>query len=311
MPVNDLLCSMMGLYDICMSAPAPSFDASAARPCPACGYDLRAATGDRCPECGLILGENDMPWAYRSQIGRRAAFFLTARTILWPPRLCRAALRPVNPKSARKFAFVVAILSSLPVIAAVFLYQRTHNVYFPGPEEWLWPWQDSTLTTPITSRDYFNLFWHLGSGLWWVQILSVLLTFLMWIGIPALFFSAGDDNPTQRLRARSLTYYTCLPLLAIIIPCAGSIFLTSIYSDTVPILILLRPLALGCIYASPLVLLAWWWLALILIVRFARRRALFAALGMQVAFALSAAISLLALPCIAGFLLVVIRSLQS
>jgi len=51
--------------------------------CPACGYDLRGMTADRCSECGLVidpevLRRSAVPWAHRKSVGRVRAFLRTA-----------------------------------------------------------------------------------------------------------------------------------------------------------------------------------------------------------------------------------------
>src|SRR6478609_3636267 len=50
--------------------------------CPACGYDLRGTTAQRCSECGLELDRaafqrSTIAWAYRGKIGRISAFVRT------------------------------------------------------------------------------------------------------------------------------------------------------------------------------------------------------------------------------------------
>src|SRR5207253_11373569 len=62
----------------------PSSTTVADRPvlCPACGYDLRASTGNTCSECGLAWDRTEatrsaVPWAYRAQRGRLRAFWQT------------------------------------------------------------------------------------------------------------------------------------------------------------------------------------------------------------------------------------------
>jgi hypothetical protein len=62
--------------------------------CPACGYDLRAATGNRCSECGLVidltaLGRTSIPWAYRRAVGRVRAFLKTVWLITVDARSLR------------------------------------------------------------------------------------------------------------------------------------------------------------------------------------------------------------------------------
>src|SRR5687768_15113775 len=55
--------------------------------CPNCGYDLRAAVGGRCSECGSVFDEAELrtsgfPWAQRRQRGRIRAYLLTTWYVL-------------------------------------------------------------------------------------------------------------------------------------------------------------------------------------------------------------------------------------
>src|SRR5687768_8381884 len=71
--------------------------------CPACGYDLRGATEDRCSECGLVvdlasLQHSEIPWAYRRQIGWGRAFFKTVWMITSDVKSLRhEAAKPQSP----------------------------------------------------------------------------------------------------------------------------------------------------------------------------------------------------------------------
>ena len=94
-------------------------DAEAESPvCPACGYDLRAITSDKCPECGLavdreLLSVSRIPWEHRSQIGPLAAFWRTIGLVLF--RLADFATevnRPVDHASARRFKLLCVTIGS-------------------------------------------------------------------------------------------------------------------------------------------------------------------------------------------------------
>lgn len=104
---------------------SPDADLLLDRPCPACGYDLRALTlpggeassqsSARCPECGLAVtvemlsaganGAWSIPWVFRHESGRRRAFVRTLRlTLRRPWQLARSTVHPVDPTHARRFA---------------------------------------------------------------------------------------------------------------------------------------------------------------------------------------------------------------
>ncbi len=90
-------------------ADAPSIDVETDpdRPggtlCPVCGYDQRAATTNRCAECGVVLDRATLDrsgysWPYRSSVGRVKAFLVT----IWQVTVDRRSLRheAAKPQSA-------------------------------------------------------------------------------------------------------------------------------------------------------------------------------------------------------------------
>src|SRR5688572_2773768 len=89
--------------------------------CPGCGYDLRAATEDRCSECGLAvdrasLEHSEIPWAHRRQIGRVRAFFKTVWMITSDVRSLRhEAAKPQSPSDAAAFRWWVVTFLVLGV----------------------------------------------------------------------------------------------------------------------------------------------------------------------------------------------------
>jgi hypothetical protein len=85
--------------------------------CANCGYDLRARTGDVCPECGAdateVLAERaaDLPWAHRVRVGHVRAFVLTVLVFSFGGRRLREQIgRPVRLRDARQFARRVGLL---------------------------------------------------------------------------------------------------------------------------------------------------------------------------------------------------------
>ena len=91
--------------------------------CPACGYDLRALAGDRCPECGLSidreqLKESSVPWVHRRSIGRVRAY---TRTVWWmligTKRLAFESAKPQKWEDARSFRRVTAVLLAIELLA--------------------------------------------------------------------------------------------------------------------------------------------------------------------------------------------------
>ena len=91
--------------------------------CPACGYDLRAATSDLCPECGLAIKRDSLklsgfPWAHRGGIGRLRAYLQTAWLVLVDSKSLRhEAARNQDPTDARPFARFTAIAIAAGLLA--------------------------------------------------------------------------------------------------------------------------------------------------------------------------------------------------
>ena len=87
----------------------PAAGEAAARLCPGCGYDLRAATTDRCSECGLLLDraalqESGFPWAHRKRIGRVRAFVTTVWRVTQDSRSLRhETAKPQGLRDAARF----------------------------------------------------------------------------------------------------------------------------------------------------------------------------------------------------------------
>lgn len=114
-----------------MSAPADlsERDAPAAVPCARCGYDVRALTEPRCPECGLAFDPHaqplaDVPWFRREQIGAVRAYYRTVWLVLSRPRrLAEQVGRDVevDARGAAAFRRVTIWLASLSIATATFL----------------------------------------------------------------------------------------------------------------------------------------------------------------------------------------------
>jgi hypothetical protein len=97
--------------------------------CPACGYDLRASTGDRCSECGLVLDREDLarsnfPWVYREKRGRLNAFLSTVWEVTLDRKVLRhEAAKPQAVADALKFRrwVTAGVVVAFGGMAALFL----------------------------------------------------------------------------------------------------------------------------------------------------------------------------------------------
>src|SRR5439155_4950322 len=113
-------------YHICIVQSDSATTPSIALLCPHCGYDLRAASSDICPECGqtidrFTLAQSAFPWAHRRYIGRVRAFCKTVWQITIDSRRLRdESQKPHQLSDARFFRRVVAVMLGLTFIS-VFL----------------------------------------------------------------------------------------------------------------------------------------------------------------------------------------------
>src|SRR4029079_5197573 len=99
--------------------------------CPACGYDLRATTAERCSECGLELDReafqrSSIAWAYRAKMGRFAAFGRTVWQFTSDTKSIRYEhAKPQSARDAAVFRRWVGVLVGLCLMVPVILiYQE-------------------------------------------------------------------------------------------------------------------------------------------------------------------------------------------
>jgi hypothetical protein len=91
--------------------------------CPGCGYDLRAATEDRCSECGLVvdrtaLRQSGIPWAHRKEIGRITSCFKTIWLMTLDAKILRhEAAKPQSPVEAIRFRRIVMLFVAVCLVA--------------------------------------------------------------------------------------------------------------------------------------------------------------------------------------------------
>src|SRR5207253_458860 len=95
-----------------------------------CGYDLRAAASDRCPECGrrFDLGHlvHDLvPWEQRKHIGRLRAFVSTALLATFRPRrLADKMIWPISRTAARAFWFCTMLLAAVAITLIAYVISQ-------------------------------------------------------------------------------------------------------------------------------------------------------------------------------------------
>src|SRR5438876_11478595 len=91
--------------------------------CGSCGYDLRGAVSDRCPQCGRRFDRDHLiakliPWEQRRFIGRTRAYLRTVRLVCFRPSLvAEKVAMPVSVRAARRFRAVTMAVMFVTVAA--------------------------------------------------------------------------------------------------------------------------------------------------------------------------------------------------
>lgn len=182
------------------------------RLCPACGYDVRASTTGRCPECGTHVGRGSasrLPWVHRRHQGGRRAFFATiALLILFPARFAAELTRRLDRAEARRFfweslSLATVLLSAALTVSFLMRGPRLERLVFP-----VLTWMGTDRNPGLPAGPLYVLV----EGLWVVLPLlvsvwlSLQLTMAMYRGM--LWWAAGrEGNPWMRRRAVVLGLY--------------------------------------------------------------------------------------------------------
>lgn len=259
--------------------------------CPACGYNLRGLTINRCPECGQDFDPADLivsriPWAHRRRNGRLRAYWQTVWLVMLRNRqFCRECYRPVRYTDAQKFRWVTVLHAYLPLLVGTLAF------YLLG-----WDMPLSQYGLPASFDAWITTSRHL----------SVLLGIIVATGVPSYFFHPRSLPLEQQNRAVAMSYYAAAPLawspLLFLFDWAA---LKSFDSQTVFLLL-----------AGSLVLiqLLAWWLCLVLIAGRSMQRSLggmvMIAVVMPVVWVLAVALTMVGIDSTIRFLSMMYYSLR-
>lgn len=175
--------------------------------CPECGYDLRGAASERCPECGLKIDREAMsvsriPWVHRREIGRFRAYWRTTWIVMvLRRRLVGEMNRPITIADARRFWLVTVLLAWLPIAA----------------------WAVGLAVANFEPRDFragVRLGYLLEAGIFAAGMLAVWLFLLLATGSMSNWFVSETFEGDRQDRAIALSYYTCAPLAWLWLPAA-------------------------------------------------------------------------------------------
>jgi hypothetical protein len=205
-----------------MTAPKPDLL------CPACGYDLRGATEDRCSECGLVIDRKSLersaiPWAHRREIGRCRAFVRTFWQVLWDAKgLRNEAAKPQVASDGFAFRRWIA---GLVVLACLGLGGLFHLK--AGVKELVFTDRDMrTLMAPGPVIDVM-VPWSAGIALRPASLLYVVLFGIYIVQAPGAVFRTRAMLPQQAEASRAMGAYVSAPLAVLLVAVAAFAFLVS------------------------------------------------------------------------------------
>jgi hypothetical protein len=175
--------------------------------CPECGYDLRGAASDRCPECGLAIDRQSLsvsriPWVHRGEIGAWRAYWRTVQFVVANPRqLGVEVARPVSYRDAQKFRWIGILVISLPPVVIAALWWLSSDDY----QRRAWDW-----------HYHIQTFIPIDMGLWTFALAAagVLAYVTVLTGVASYFFHPHGLPMTRQNRAVALSYYPSAMLVA-------------------------------------------------------------------------------------------------
>jgi hypothetical protein len=199
------------------ASPSPFSGEAEATLCPNCGYNMRAATSDRCSECGLVidraaLRESGFPWAHRKRIGRVRAFLKTVWYVTIDSKRIRHELaRPQDARDARWFRVANAVVLSIALLSIAGIAAAEWGLH-PIAVKPVSLWSGSA-SEPLPG-------WQQDVAVPWCAGMTLLPAIPLYLTLLAIYLT-GVSQPPMRLkkyppeyqsRARALAKYAAAPL---------------------------------------------------------------------------------------------------
>lgn len=181
------------------SAPAPPDHARADQIaedvyCPACAYNLRTLTSNRCPECGLDIAfiksaESHLPWMNRDKVGPVRAYLMTVWMVVFRTKhFCLEMSRPVDEVEARRFHRVTITLAFAPFLLF-------------------------TLALRLLRPDAFDALVGFGGYTFFIALHAAILAGILTVTVvPYYVIRHPDITLDRQRRAAALTLYCAAPL---------------------------------------------------------------------------------------------------
>lgn len=167
--------------------------------CPACGYDVRGASRNECPECGAAvdldaLKESQIPWAFRQEIGRFRAYCRTFWLVTFRTKqFCEELVRPVDFKTALSFRRVTVALAYASIVGMIL---------FPLWLQQEMEWNEFNRAFGESSLAVFIV----------VELICLALFLFVLTGVHTYWFHPSSLDVTRQNRAVATSYYACAPL---------------------------------------------------------------------------------------------------
>lgn len=175
--------------------------------CPECGYDLRAITSERCPECGLAIDRASMsvsriPWSHRKEIGGFRAYWRTSLlAVSRPKRIAEEMSRPVSYADAQRFRHMTVLLAWLPIAGWIVALMVINREYFP-----------------ISLAAGERLGWCMEIATYLAGLFAIWLFLLMASGASSFFVHPKRLPVVLQNRAIALSFYAAAPLAWLWVP---------------------------------------------------------------------------------------------
>lgn len=183
--------------------------------CPACGYDLRAATEDRCSECGLAidrasLDRSGIPWAHRRAVGQLRAFIKTIWLMTRDAKSLRnETAKPQDARDAAAFRRRIALL-----VVAVSILPTMQFIEEDGISDNIVHQQDVFATTPPMPGFWQDILvpWSAGIALPFAVFAYAGLLAVSMTAAPLEIFRTNDMPAEQSETTRAMGNYAAAPL---------------------------------------------------------------------------------------------------
>ena len=165
--------------------------------CGGCGFDLRATTADRCPECGRLFDPAHLiaaliPWERRKYTGRVGAYAATVLLVTFLPwRVADKVAMPVSLRDAVRFRRVSVLLGLLSLLGLGLVMQPWARRAFAQVSHWRDEW-GRLLANDVS---------------FWIAAAGLLLGLSAASRVGAAFFTPRALPEPRRRRAAAVSHY--------------------------------------------------------------------------------------------------------